>query len=692
MTFPIKLACYFILVFNVSYSYAQFQFIAPVPGSSSHNPDRCIIIREGHEIDKSVLEKKSFFKIEGSKSGNHDFSINLSNDRRTIILKPVIPFSYSEKVTVQIKGGLYRNDGAAIMPLSFSFSIHRKYTDAEQKIFEDAVKKMDAEGFAPEESGSRTALTGNVNVLINLNPHPGDIFYDFASSTGIGPTGGNIITSNDDSIFSLVTTGVVTDFKINHNGYLTYTDRTDSDFKMLDSSYHFIKSFKPANGYKFDNHEFQIFPDGHYYMIALDDSIIDLTQFNPYYQSNAVVIGSVIQEFDDSDNLIFEWRSFDHVDLFEAVHQNFALASIDYIHTNSIEEDSTDGNIIISNRHFDQVDKIDVNTGEFIWRLGGVENEFTFLNDTAKFNYQHDARRLANGHISMFDNGNYHFPPQSFGKEYALNFSEKTAKLVWSYAHPLINGTIPVQGRAMGSVQRFSDGGTFIDWGLISDPTNDPSFTEVDSANQIVWEGKIVPSNNVSYRAHRFIWTPCARPSDQSLLATDITSTSARLSWGNATNASSFIVQYRDSGSVEWTTVSVPDSSMFVVLTGLKSGTTYEWEIQSVCNAFNPPASDFSAIKTFTTPYGTFISNQIVQELKIFPNPAHDFIYVSLPDGSSKKATIQLLNAVGEIVFNESFPGLKGGFTIPLKNLSTGMYMVKAISDHQIFMKKALVE
>jgi hypothetical protein len=72
----------------------------------------------------------------------------------------------------------------------------------------------------------------------------------------------------------------------------------------------------------------------------------------------------------------------------------FTSNSVDYVHGNSIEED-TDGNIIISCRHLDQVNKINVGTGEFMWRLGGIKNEFTFINDPEPFTYQHDARRIA---------------------------------------------------------------------------------------------------------------------------------------------------------------------------------------------------------------------------------------------------------------------------------------------------------
>ena len=51
-----------------------------------------------------------------------------------------------------------------------------------------------------------------------------------------------------------------------------------------------------------------------------------------------------------------------------------------------------DDHIIVSNRHLSEVTKINRQTGDIIWRLGGVNNEFDFVNDEFQMSYQHDAR------------------------------------------------------------------------------------------------------------------------------------------------------------------------------------------------------------------------------------------------------------------------------------------------------------
>ena len=48
--------------------------------------------------------------------------------------------------------------------------------------------------------------------------------------------------------------------------------------------------------------------------------------------------------------------------------------------------------------------KFDRQSGDVIWRLGGPMNDFTFINDPLYGpNRQHDARRLDNGNIIIFD-------------------------------------------------------------------------------------------------------------------------------------------------------------------------------------------------------------------------------------------------------------------------------------------------
>src|SRR5262249_9194756 len=134
---------------------------------------------------------------------------------------------------------------------------------------------------------------------------------------------------------------------------------------------------------------------------------------------------------------------------------------------------------------------------DILWRFGGKNNQFLFVNDGLGFSHQHDIRRLPAGTVTLYDNGNYHSPPFSRAVEYSLDEVEKVAVLVWEYRH------VPdVFGGAMGDVQRQPNGNTLVGWGAA-----DVTLTEVTPDGSPVYEMAFDPGV-YSYRSFRFPWTP----------------------------------------------------------------------------------------------------------------------------------------------------------------------------------------
>ena len=77
-------------------------------------------------------------------------------------------------------------------------------------------------------------------------------------------------------------------------------------------------------------------------------------------------------------------------------------APFDYAHTNSVNLD-TDGDFLMSARNTWTIYKIDRETGNIRWRLGGKNSTFR-LPPAARFAWQHDAHRRSDGAITVFDN------------------------------------------------------------------------------------------------------------------------------------------------------------------------------------------------------------------------------------------------------------------------------------------------
>src|SRR5262249_18297903 len=139
-------------------------------------------------------------------------------------------------------------------------------------------------------------------------------------------------------------------------------------------------------------------------------------------------------------------------------------------------------------------------------------------------------------------NGNYHVPARSWAKEYTLDETNHIVTLDWSYSRNFGAGN--VFSKAMGSVQRLSNGNTFICWGLVMGQTGAPKITELDGSNNVVWEMSF-PNEDAVYRSHRYLWVPCARPSDDEIYVDNITSTAAKINWTAATNATYYDLRFR---------------------------------------------------------------------------------------------------------------------------------------------------
>jgi hypothetical protein len=284
------------------------------------------------------------------------------------------------------------------------------------------------------------------------------------------------------------------DFKLQPNGLMTFFDTRTRCFYAMNSAYVIIDSFRCANGYVTDGHDFQILTNGHAFLMSYDIQVVDMSVIVPGGNPAAMVSGVVIQELDENKQLVFEWSSWDHFAITDATHEDLTAATIDYVHANALEVDA-DGNILLSARNMDEITKIDRSTGDIIWRLGGINNQFTFINDSIRFSHQHDIRRLPNGNITMFDNGNFHAPPFSRAVEYRLDEQRRTAELTWEFRN-----SPSIYAFATGNVQRLPNGNTLISWGT----TN--VITEVRPDGTKTLELILSPLFTV-YRTFRFPWT-----------------------------------------------------------------------------------------------------------------------------------------------------------------------------------------
>ena len=505
---------FFFILACFPYSFAQsvnvqeYQFISPIPGSSLHLPETSIIIRKGDLVDASTIDDNKVMVV-GSRSGIHMGRLILSSDLRTLIFKPFSPFITGEVVTVNLKKGILTYTGAELMPIEFKFKLSKRVVTGKPGILNPELTPSEKIGNSTITSYQHSKLEyinkefplnfPEFTISISNNPFPGFIFM--APHSWSGKTAYLMIFDNNGvPIYYLRDSSIKYDFKKQDNGLLTYWDQIPKKYFAVDSAYSVIDSFSCGNGYQTDLHELLVAPNDHSFLMSYDPQIVRMDTIVQGGDSAAYVTGLVIQELDESKNVIFQWRSWDHFQITDATEDiDLTQHSIDYVHGNSIEVDY-DGNLIISCRNMDEITKIDRQTGDIIWRFGGLKsknNQFQFINDTITFSHQHDVRRLPNGNIMLFDNGNLHTPPFSRALEYQFDEENKIAVLVWKY-----NNEPVTFAPFRGSTRRLANQNTLIGWGNHSDRR---AVSEVKADGTPVLE-ILFPDSLVNYRTFKFPW------------------------------------------------------------------------------------------------------------------------------------------------------------------------------------------
>ncbi|MBN1561230.1 aryl-sulfate sulfotransferase [candidate division KSB1 bacterium] len=481
----------FLLSFFVISAYANgIKYIHPLPSSRLHSPATTIIVR--FENSSSMDPHDVLFEVTGSSSGTHQGVTILSSDGETYIFKPANPFAAGETVDVTItaaKLNVHYSSTFIISPTSveLSSSADDENEDADTPTSTQTVRIVNGVSLPsdfPQLEIRRHAAT--------------DSGFIFVSSTAY-----SMILNNDGApcfYRKCLGQSKLWDFTVQANGLLTLMEGATA--KVFDRQFELLDQYKCGHGYKTDYHEFRLTPEGHVLLIAEDIQKIDMSQLVVGGKSNASVVGNHLQELDGEKNVIFEWRSWDHYDILDAVHETLTKLTIHPVHFNAIDIDY-DGDLLVCCRHMDEIVKIDRDTGDIIWRFGGRHNEFDFVNDAERFSYPHDIRAVPGvpNHYTLFDNGNFHTPQYSRAVEYALDVNDRTAEKVWEYRH-----SPDRYSYWMGNVDRLANGNTAIGWSH----TSLPKYTEVTAAGEIIYEMDFaIPTT--TYRAHRHQWRGSAR-------------------------------------------------------------------------------------------------------------------------------------------------------------------------------------
>jgi hypothetical protein len=487
----------------------HYQYLSPVPGAQYVSPWNNIIIRQGEPIDESTINAARL-SVTGMVSGSHTGHLFLADDGRTLLFTPDNPFEGGEIVEVKLKPGVRNRMGRILGPLKYQFSVSSYGPGlGRQRSLEEAYPDMAGRLALPSlEARETSADTCDclpehypvIEIMTSNDPGPGYLFVTpFSFTERIAHLA--IIDSYGMPIYYRnYPGGIGMDFKRQPTGDLSAFVRGRDGFVVYDSSYAEVDHYQAGNGYSIDFHGLQLLPNGHALVQIYDQQAVRMDQVVPGGRADAVVEGFIFQELDAARNVVFQWRSWDHMEITDLTAPHIALtdSAIDYVHGNSVELDH-DGGFIISSRHINEVTKISRETGEIVWRLGlnAKNNEFKFLNDDRGFSHQHDARRLPNGNITVYDNGVLLNPEYSRAIEYSVDEESRVAALVWEY-----RSTPDIYAGFLGNFQKRVDGSATIGWG---GTIENPNITDLHPDGSIALQLGLGPGY-ISYRGFRFPW------------------------------------------------------------------------------------------------------------------------------------------------------------------------------------------
>jgi len=338
---------------------------------------------------------------------------------------------------------------------------------------------------------------------------PGLVFLTPAN--GAGQDGPAIFDDAGELVWMSPGTGQgVTDLRVASYGgkpVLTWWEGSNNggigsgEHVVVDSSYRELTRIRAASGRQADLHELQLSPAGTALFFA--DAAITPSLSAGATPAPWPVMDCAVQEIDLATGLLlFEWHTADHIDIEESVvgAPTGSNAVYDYVHANSIDVD-TDGNLIVSARNTSALYKIDRASGEILWRLGGKRSDFAMGPGTT-FGFQHDARRQADGTLTLFDDGAGPAPSRAIVLR--LDETAMTATLVREYAQP--QGLFAT---SQGNMQVLPNGNVFVGWGSL------PHFSEFSADGRLLLDATYTASQ--SYRDYRFPWV--GRPSDAPAIA-----------------------------------------------------------------------------------------------------------------------------------------------------------------------------
>jgi hypothetical protein len=216
------------------------------------------------------------------------------------------------------------------------------------------------------------------------------------------------------------------------------------------------------------HHDFVRLPNGNHLLLmtqGLPDGLTAKVKGGRRHEEDPEVMwGDKIVEITPEGKIIYEWRSWEHLDLEQDVICPLETRR-EWTHVNALNL-TPNGDMLISLRCIDIVAIIDRKTGDFKWKWGRDE-----------LSHQHHPTYLDTGKILIFDNGPHRFKNPAYSR--IIEVDPETNEIGWQYrGDPLV----AFNSFAISGVERLANGNTLICEGVHG------RYFEVTPDCEVVWE------------------------------------------------------------------------------------------------------------------------------------------------------------------------------------------------------------
>ena len=166
----------------------------------------------------------------------------------------------------------------------------------------------------------------------------------------------------------------------------------------------------------------------------------------------------------------------------------------------------------------------------------------------------------------------------------------------------------------------------------------------------------------------------CDKPTN--IQSTTSSDHSITIVWTDNAGANKWNVRWKAENETAYTTQEVVGEPTYVI-EGLQEATTYQIQVQAVCDNTTSDWSDMISESTGI--------NNIVNSVALYPNPASDYVEVRISDNDVNVSRFEVYDVYGKLISEVEV--VENPTRINVATLSSGIYFVKVITDNGVATK-----